>query len=105
MSTEPAARAARVAAHRGRRTQAAIDQAARTAFARKGIPATTVAGIAAEAGRSAASFDNYYDSTGAGGRRRATVNEDVAQHPGEIRSIPRLSVCYRAVYSKEGRSP
>lgn len=48
--------------HRGRRTQAAIDAAARTVVARKGILATTIADIAAEAGRSAASFYNYYDS-------------------------------------------
>ena len=47
---------------RGRRTQAAIDTAARTVIARKGILATTVADIAAEAGRSTASFYNYYDS-------------------------------------------
>ena len=48
--------------HRGRRTQAAIDTAARTVVTRKGILATTIADIAAEAGRSAASFYNYYDS-------------------------------------------
>ncbi len=48
--------------HRGRRTQAAIDMAARTVIARKGILATTIADIAAEAGRSAASFYNHYDS-------------------------------------------
>jgi AcrR family transcriptional regulator len=48
--------------HRGRRTQAAIDTAARKVIARKGILATTIADIAAEAGRSAASFYNYYDS-------------------------------------------
>jgi AcrR family transcriptional regulator len=48
--------------HRGRRTRAAIDAAARTVVARKGILATTIADIAAEAGRSAASFYNYYDS-------------------------------------------
>lgn len=50
------------ATHRGRRTQAAIDAAARTVIARKGVLATTIADIAAEAGRSAASFYNYYDS-------------------------------------------
>jgi AcrR family transcriptional regulator len=44
--------------HRGRRTQAAIDNAARAVIARKGILATTIADIAAEAGRSAASFYN-----------------------------------------------
>jgi len=48
--------------HRGRRTQAAIDTAARTVIARKGILAATIADIATEAGRSTASFYNYYDS-------------------------------------------
>ncbi|MBI2697938.1 MAG: TetR family transcriptional regulator [Mycobacterium sp.] len=48
--------------HRGRQTQAAIDAAARKVVARRGILATTVADIAAEAGRSAASFYNYYES-------------------------------------------
>lgn len=47
---------------RGRETQAAIDTAARAVIARKGILATTIADIAAEAGRSPASFYNYYDS-------------------------------------------
>ncbi|BBZ35718.1 TetR/AcrR family transcriptional regulator [Mycolicibacterium confluentis] len=47
---------------RGRATQAAIDDAARAVIARKGILAATVADIAAEAGRSPASFYNYYDS-------------------------------------------
>ena len=40
--------------NRGRQTQAAIDAAARTVVARKGILATTIADIAAEAGRSTA---------------------------------------------------
>jgi AcrR family transcriptional regulator len=48
--------------NRGRRTQAAIDTAARTVIARKGVLAATIADIAAEAGRSTASFYNYYDS-------------------------------------------
>ncbi len=43
-------------------TQVAIDTAARTVIARKGILAATVAEIAAEAGKSTASFYNYYDS-------------------------------------------
>lgn len=47
---------------RGRETQAAIDTAARAVIARKGILATTVSDIATEAGRSPASFYNYYDS-------------------------------------------
>ena len=52
----------RLPTNRGRQTQAAIDAAARTVIARKGILATTIADIAAEAGRSTASFYNYYDS-------------------------------------------
>ncbi len=48
--------------NRGRQTQAAIDAAARTVIARKGIFATTIADITTEAGRSTASFYNYYDS-------------------------------------------
>src|SRR6201999_2609748 len=48
--------------NRGRQTQVAIDAAARTVIARQGILATTIADIAAEAGRSTASFYNYYDS-------------------------------------------
>ncbi len=51
-----------LATSRGQRTQAAIGAAARRVIARKGILATTVADIAAEAGRSTASFYNYYDS-------------------------------------------
>ncbi len=47
---------------RGRQTQAAIDAAARAVIARKGFLATTVSDIAAEAGKSTASFYNYYDS-------------------------------------------
>ncbi|OSC38649.1 TetR/AcrR family transcriptional regulator [Mycobacterium decipiens] len=64
--------------HRGRRTQAAIDAAARTVIARKGILATTIADIAAEAGRSAASFYNYYDSKEAMVRKWALRFRDEA---------------------------
>ena len=64
MSTvsEQPTRRAPLPTDRGRRTQAAIDAAARTVIARKGILATTTADIAAQAGRSTASFYNYYDS-------------------------------------------
>ncbi len=55
-------RPAELPTRRGRQTRAAIDMAARRVIARKGILATTIADIAAEAGRSAASFYNYYDS-------------------------------------------
>ena len=64
--------------HRGRRTQAAIDAAARNVIARKGILATTIADIAAEAGRSAASFYNYYDSKEAMVRQWAARFRDEA---------------------------
>lgn len=47
---------------RGRKTLAAIEAAARRIIARKGFLAMTVADIAQEAGRSPASFYNYYDS-------------------------------------------
>jgi AcrR family transcriptional regulator len=60
--SEQPTRRAQSPTDRGRRTQAAIDAAARTVVARKGILATTIADIAAEAGRSTASFYNYYDS-------------------------------------------
>jgi AcrR family transcriptional regulator len=61
VSDQPTRRAP-LPTNRGRRTQAAIDAAARTVIARKGILATTIADIAAEAGRSTASFYNYHDS-------------------------------------------
>ncbi|HEU4363078.1 MAG TPA: TetR/AcrR family transcriptional regulator [Mycobacterium sp.] len=60
-SAQPGRRAP-LPTHRGRKTQAAIDAAARAVIARKGILAATVADIAAEAGRSTASFYNYYES-------------------------------------------
>jgi AcrR family transcriptional regulator len=60
--SEQPTRRAQSPTDRGRRTQAAIDAAARTVIARKGILATTIADIATEAGRSTASFYNYYDS-------------------------------------------
>ena len=61
-AAEPGGRAETFPTHRGRRTQAAIDAAARKVIARNGILATTIADITTEAGRSAASFYNYYDS-------------------------------------------
>lgn len=47
---------------RGRATQEAIDSAARKVIAEKGFLKMTVADIVQEAGRSPASFYNYYDS-------------------------------------------
>jgi AcrR family transcriptional regulator len=61
VSDQPTGRAP-LPTQRGRQTQAAIDTAARIVISRKGILATTIADIAAEAGRSTASFYNYYDS-------------------------------------------
>ena len=64
---------------RGRQTQAAIDTAARKVVARKGILATTISDIAAEADRSTASFYNYYDSKEAMVREWAVRFRDEAR--------------------------
>ena len=64
---------------RGRQTQAAIDAAARSVIARKGILATTISDIAAEAGKSTASFYNYYDSKEAMVREWAVRFRDEAR--------------------------
>jgi AcrR family transcriptional regulator len=70
---------------RGRRTQAAIDTAARTVIARKGILAATIADIAAEAGRSTASFYNYYDSKEAMVREWALrFRDEVSQRAQQV---------------------
>jgi AcrR family transcriptional regulator len=79
--------------HRGRRTQAAIDMAARTVIARKGILATTIADIATEAGRSAASFYNYYDSKEAMVRQWALRFRDEANE--RARSVTRHGLSNR----------
>ncbi|TMR05017.1 TetR/AcrR family transcriptional regulator [Actinomadura soli] len=47
---------------KGRRTEAAFLEAARTVFAEKGYFNTKISDIAAAAGRSAGSFYNYYDN-------------------------------------------
>ena len=77
-------RRAQLPTDRGRRTQAAIDAAARTVIARKGILAAPVADIAAEAGRSTASFYNYYDS------KEAMVREWALRFRDEVnqRALP-----------------
>jgi AcrR family transcriptional regulator len=80
VSDQPTRRAS-LPTDRGRRTQAAIDAAARTVIARKGILATTIADIAAEAGRSTASFYNYYDSKEAMVREWALRFRDEANQP------------------------
>jgi AcrR family transcriptional regulator len=59
---EPASQRATFPTVRGRQTRAAIDAAAREVIARKGVLATTISDIATHAGRSTASFYNYYDS-------------------------------------------
>lgn len=81
---------------RGRQTQAAIDAAARAVVARKGILATTIADIAAEAGRSAASFYNYYDSKEAMVREWAVRFRDEARERATSASLPELSNRERA---------
>lgn len=76
---------------RGRQTQAAIDAAARAVVARKGILATTVADIASEAGRSTASFYNYYDSKEAMVREWALRFRDEARTRSLAAAQPGLS--------------
>ncbi|MHA3024129.1 TetR/AcrR family transcriptional regulator [Mycobacterium sp. BMJ-28] len=81
---------------RGRQTQAAIDVAARNVVARKGILATTIADIAAEAGRSTASFYNYYDSKEAMVREWALRFRDEARDRARAAAQPGLSNAERA---------
>jgi AcrR family transcriptional regulator len=76
---------------RGRQTQAAIDAAARAVIARKGILATTIADIAAEAGKSTASFYNYYDSKEAMVREWAVRFRDEARDRSRAAAKPGLS--------------
>ncbi len=81
---------------RGRQTQAAIDAAARTVVARKGILATTIADIAAEAGRSTASYYNYYDSKEAMVREWAVRFRDEARDRVLAAADPGLTNAERA---------
>ncbi|MGW0161377.1 TetR/AcrR family transcriptional regulator [Mycobacterium sp. NPDC003323] len=81
---------------RGRQTQAAIDAAARTVVARKGILAATIADIAAEAGRSTASFYNYYDSKEAMVREWAVRFRDEARMRARAAAEPGLDDAARA---------
>lgn len=81
---------------RGRQTQAAIDTAARTVVARKGILATTIADITAEAGRSTASFYNYYDSKEAMVREWAVRFRDEARERARAAAAPGLDDAARA---------
>lgn len=81
---------------RGRQTQAAIDAAARIVVTRKGILATTVADIAAEAGRSTASFYNYYDSKEAMVRDWAVRFRDEARDRSKAATEPDLGNRERA---------
>ncbi|WP_102141329.1 TetR/AcrR family transcriptional regulator [Mycobacterium hubeiense] len=76
---------------RGRQTQAAIDAAARAVIARKGILATTISDIAAEAGKSTASFYNYYDSKEAMVREWAVRFRDEARDRSRAAANPGLS--------------
>jgi len=76
---------------RGRQTQAAIDAAARAVIARKGILATTISDIAAEAGKSTASFYNYYDSKEAMVREWAVRFRDEARERARAAAEPGLT--------------
>lgn len=61
-NTQPQEARKVVATPKGRRTEEAFHQAARKVFAEKGFLNTKIADIAATAGRSSASFYNYYDN-------------------------------------------
>jgi AcrR family transcriptional regulator len=76
---------------RGRQTQAAIDAAARAVIARKGILATTISDIAVEAGRSTASFYNYYESKEAMVRQWAIRFRDEARERSRDAAKPGLT--------------
>jgi AcrR family transcriptional regulator len=76
---------------RGRQTQAAIDAAARSVIARKGVLATTISDIAAEAGKSTASFYNYYDSKEAMVREWAVRFRDEARERSRAAAEPGLT--------------
>ena len=76
---------------RGRQTQAAIDAAARAVISRKGILATTISDIAAEAGKSTASFYNYYDSKEAMVREWAVRFRDEARERSRAAAQPGLT--------------
>ena len=76
---------------RGRQTQAAIDAAARAVIARKGILAATISDIAAEAGKSTASFYNYYDSKEAMVREWAVRFRDEARQRSRAAAEPGLT--------------
>ena len=76
---------------RGRQTQAAIDAAARAVIARKGILATTISDIAAQAGKSTASFYNYYDSKEEMVRQWAVRFRDEARDRAQAAAKPGLS--------------
>jgi len=75
---------------RGRQTQLAIDVAARAVVARKGTLAATVSDIAAEAGRSTASFYNYYESKEAMVRQWAQRFLEEVHQRGQLAGNPTL---------------
>ncbi|BBX75299.1 hypothetical protein MSHI_32050 [Mycobacterium shinjukuense] len=77
---------------RGRRTQAATDTAARTVIARAGILATTIADIAADAGRLAASL-----TTTTTPKRRSSRPDE----PARIQAL--ATVNCRTIYRQEDR--
>ena len=103
MSTvsEQPGRRTRLPTNRDRRTQAAIDAAARAVIVRKGILATTIADTAAEADRSTASLYNYYDSKEAMVREQAHEAAAAHWHTHRNRLTEMISVSPLAMVSDD----
>lgn len=76
---------------RGRRTQESIDAAAREVIATKGFLKMTVADIVETAGKSPASFYNYYDSKEALLKEWAKQFQKQARHRADIAFDPSLA--------------
>ena len=93
MTSQPDQARDRFPTARGRQTRAAIDAAAREVIARKGVLATTISDIAMHAGRSTASFYNYYDSKEEMVREWALRFRDEANE--RAKSITRLGLSNR----------
>jgi hypothetical protein len=84
---------------RGRQTHAVIDAAARAVLGRKGFVVTTGSDTAGEAGRSAGSSYNYYDSVKSMMR---TAQHDGYRRGGFPKLIALALVSMRNYYKETG---